>query len=1327
MSAGGGGAEKRVFEVCENEGAKGVYCDNGITSSKYSFYPWSPRFIIWKNLWEQFHRAANVYFLFLSAIMQVPGLSPFGRWTTLSTLTLVVLISMGKALYEDVLRHREDAQNNNTKVKALREGAWKQVRWIDVRVGDMILMEVPETSKDSRGGAPFPADLLLLATEGKANGVAYVETMDLDGETNLKPKPVTSFEGVRGMPADDNARKSYFLDPKHAGELKGTKLTVDKPGSDLTRLWGTLDYGGKQITFSMENALLRGARMRITETAVGVVMYTGKETRLGKNMSAPRSKQPKMEKLTNYRLLGILALQIVMCIMSAIGFNAWESAHKGAYYLDNPAAAAGDAAVSFFTFFILYSNLIPISLYVSMEIAKFTQGMFMQRDLEMYDKDKDCAAGIKTTDINDDLGQVNHIFCDKTGTLTQNVMNLFKFIVAGEVYGQGESCIRKAIRRREEEEEKKKRNAAGSPASPPAQDRPQTAEGTGNVKWAFEDTRIQNARDLKWSAEIGAPWMAKMFEVLSLCSTVLPSEGGAERAPRQGVPLGKLEAESPDELALVQAAAELGSALVAADTDEKVALVHAAGLPRAPPTARDDFCAGWGQVKYENLALVEFDSDRKRMSYVARRKDTGEIFIFSKGADSAMIPLLSTSLLPWQTQHLIDACAAGGDFKTALAAACPDIPPNSPEFQTRLVWFQGNVWRRSSNQLGALYAQWMTEYRQGRGAQVIQQAIADPVEQDVVGDYFHTQLMNSNATLDQVVTLAEEGLRTLYICRRRVPPAEWAHWGARWQHMKTRVCSQDERDAEKNALALEIERDLHLVGVTAIEDKLQDRVPECIASFRKAGIKVWMITGDKLNTAKIIAHGCALLDKTLDDERRGVKPIEIEGEKLTPQTIRSHLEKELKEVERRKAANREYAVIVTSAAVRMVHEAEEVAGQATLLDLMYQICNDAKSVVVARATPKQKAQIVDMIKMNNKWGVTLAIGDGANDVAMIQTAHVGVGIRGLEGGQAAAQADFSIAQYKYLHRLVFIHGRWNYRRLAMFSNYFFYKNAVLSFTLFMYNFFNGFSGQPLFDEWVIACYNVFWASWPVIIVGIIDRDITNTENIVNFPTLYRYGIINSDYTVQRFVQWYLLAILHAIIVLIVPLLTMYEDQVLDEDGRDYGLYHGGVLVYTALVLTITLKLSLHVRSWTWVHHFFIWGCLMTWPIFLPIYGEVSPSFFGIWVMERTFVDSVTWPLFWIMLFGTTTVCLLRDFVWSYLSWRFFTILPPADIADKVFNSGSAQQPGRCGYVWSMRYMSLFKILNLLEYRRDALEKEGKLNGHAPYAAPNTFASPGPDR
>jgi phospholipid-translocating ATPase len=268
---------------------------------------------------------------------------------------------------------------------------------------------------------------------------------------------------------------------------------------------------------------------------------------------------------------------------------------------------------------------------------------------------------------------------------------------------------------------------------------------------------------------------------------------------------------------------------------------------------------------------------------------------------------------------------------------------------------------------------------------------------------------------------ATEGLRTLLYGYRFLTEDEYTTWKKGYLEATTSLVDRARLIEEAGDL---IEQQLELCGGTAIEDKLQQGVPEAIDKLRRAKIKMWMLTGDKRETAINIGHSCRLIKD------------------YSAVTVLDH---ETGEVEQSIGA----AVLAINGGT-VAHSVVVVDGQTlaqineveALKSLFYDLAILADSVICCRASPSQKASLVKNIRKRVKKSITLAIGDGANDIAMIQEAHVGIGITGKEGLQAARTSDYSIAQFRFLVKLLLVHGRWNYIRTCKYTVGTFWKEMV---------------------------------------------------------------------------------------------------------------------------------------------------------------------------------------------------------------------------------------------------------------------------------------------
>ena len=268
-------------------------------------------------------------------------------------------------------------------------------------------------------------------------------------------------------------------------------------------------------------------------------------------------------------------------------------------------------------------------------------------------------------------------------------------------------------------------------------------------------------------------------------------------------------------------------------------------------------------------------------------------------------------------------------------------------------------------------------------------------------------------TQEHLDKFASDGLRTLVLGGKELTQQQFDDWNA--VHSEAAV-AVEEKDEKLDAAYEMIEKDLTLLGATAIEDKLQDGVPHTIANLQRAGIKIWVLTGDKLETAINIGYSCNLLSTHMTE-----RPFIVEGRSIEDVTVQ--LQQHLLTI-RQRPTEGTFALVITGHSLELALTPDM---ELTFLS----VAEHCQTVVCCRVTPLQKALVVELIKKHKK-AVALAIGDGANDVAMIKAADVGVGISGQEGMQAVLAADYSLAKFMFLERLLLVHGRWSYFRICKF-------------------------------------------------------------------------------------------------------------------------------------------------------------------------------------------------------------------------------------------------------------------------------------------------------
>ncbi|XP_072108888.1 probable phospholipid-transporting ATPase IA isoform X3 [Mobula birostris] len=1073
------------------------FCSNHVSTAKYNLLTFLPRF-----LYSQFRRAANSFFLFIALLQQIPDVSPTGRYTTLVPLLFILLVAAVKEIIEDIKRHSADSGVNKKKAQVLRNGAWEIVHWEKVEVGDIVKINCTEY---------IPADTVLLSSS-EPQAMCYIETSNLDGETNLKIR--------QGLP-----QTADIKDIESLMNFSG-KLECESPNRHLYDFVGNLQFDGKSTyPLGQDQILLRGAQLRNTQWVHGIVVYTGHDTKLMQNTTQAPLKLSNVEHITNVQILFLFGILLFISLVCAIGSTIWNKRHsEGVWYLHFSESGAAYFGLNFLTFIILFNNLIPISLLVTLEVVKFIQAFFINWDIDMLYEPTNTPAMARTSNLNEELGQVKYIFSDKTGTLTCNVMEFKKCTVAGIAYGQADSS---------------------------------------NGESTFQDVSL--LENLKGNHPT-APVICEFLTMMAICHTAVP-ERDADRIIYQ--------ASSPDEGALVRAARQLG--FVFSGRTPNSVIIEALGQ----------------EEKYELLHVLEFTSNRKRMSVIVRTP-SGKLRLYCKGADTVIYERLSES----------------------------------------------------------------SRYK--------------------------------DITLKHLEQFATEGLRTLCFAVAEISEMMYQDWLEIYQRASTALQNRILKLEESYEL---IEKNLQLLGATAIEDRLQDKVPETIETLSKADIKIWILTGDKQETAINIGHACKLLTKSM-----GLMVLNAHTLDTTRETLSHHCST-LGDALRR---DNDFALIIDGKTLKY---ALTFGVRQSFLDLAL----SCKAVICCRVSPLQKSEIVEMVKKQVKV-ITLAIGDGANDVGMIQTAHVGVGISGNEGLQAANSSDYSIAQFKYLKNLLLVHGAWNYNRVAKCILYCFYKNIVLYIIEIWFAFVNGFSGQILFERWCIGLYNVIFTALPPLTLGIFERT-CRKENMLKYPELYKTSQNALNFNTKVFWVHCLNGLFHSIILFWFPLEALKHDTVF-ENGKTPGCLLLGNMVYTFVVITVCLKAGLETSSWTTFSHVAIWGSIGMWVVFFAIYSSLWPAIPLAPDISGEAVMLFSSGVFWMGLFFIPVATLLCDVVYKVFKRTFCkTMVEEVQELEAQFRDPGAAVYGKSLSERAQLLKNVFKKNTFNLHRSDSLQ-QSSLHGYA---------------
>ncbi|KAI9675252.1 MAG: hypothetical protein M1817_001154 [Caeruleum heppii] len=986
-------------------------------------------------------------------------------------------------------------------------------RWKSVEVGDFVRI----FSDDQ-----IPADVVILSTSDP-DGACYVETKNLDGETNLKVRQ-----------ALHSGRKV-----KHARDCEKAVFTIESemPHANLYHYSGVVrwnqhdpkDVNGpgesRAEPISIQNMLLRGCSLRNTKWVLGVVVYTGEETKIMINSGITPSKRSRIARELNWYIIYNFILLFIMCLVSGIvqgvTWSKPDASHRYFEFGSIGGKPSLDGFITFWTALILFQNLVPISLYISVEIIKTAQAFFIYSDSYMYYDKIDYPCTPKSWNISDDLGQIEYIFSDKTGTLTQNVMEFKKCTINGVPYGEAYTEAQAGMQKRlgvdiEVEGEKAREQIAGDRVRMLADIRkihPNPYLHDDELTFVAPDFVADlagAAGEAQKEANMG------FMLALALCHTVI-----TERTPGDP-PKIEFKAQSPDEAALVATARDCGFTVMGRNDDGII--VNVMGVEK----------------EYQVLNTLEFNSTRKRMSAIIRMPEDGRIVLLCKGADSVIYSRLK------------------------------------------------------------------------RGEQA---------------DLRKT-------TADHLEMFAREGLRTLCIAQRELGEEEYRIWNK--EHDLAAAAVQDRED-KLDKVADMIERELILIGGTAIEDRLQDGVPDTIALLADAGIKLWVLTGDKVETAINIGFSCNLLTNEMD-----LIVFKIDDDR--PESAAAELAKHLATFnisgsnEELRAARKNHeppapthAIVIDGDSLKLVLDDE-------LRQKFLLLCKQCKSVLCCRVSPSQKAAVVQMVKSGLDV-MTLSIGDGANDVAMIQEADVGVGIAGEEGRQAVMSSDYAIGQFRFLQRLVLVHGRWSYRRLSETIANFFYKNLVWTFALFWYQLYNSADGSYLVDYTYILLYNLAFTSLPIILMGILDQDVSDQVSLA-VPQLYHRGIERKEWTQVKFWTYIIDALYQSLICFYMTYLLFAPATFVTENGRGLNdTSRMGVFVGCAAVTVVNVYVLLNTYRWDWLTTLLVtlsilliwfWTGVYTASTSSDLFYKAAPQVYG----QLTF---------WAVGFLTVLICLLPRF------------------------------------------------------------------------------------
>ncbi|EEP78707.1 hypothetical protein UREG_03553 [Uncinocarpus reesii 1704] len=987
------------------------YPANVVSNAKYTAWSFLPR-----TLYNEFSFFFNIYFLLVALSQIIP----------------VLRIGSLRESRDDPSNEMITPFEVTKKSKDLKVGDILKIRKDQRLPADVVILKslhsesaIPATSGSScdGGDAPMPpmdAHSIRADSDNGDSVDAFIRTDQLDGETDWKLRialPLTQalpLADLRRIRITAGAPERSVNDFVGRVELAPVSQSYDPPIETGGEASKALQHQSAPLT--IDNTAWANTVLASNTTTFATVIYTGSQTRSAMSTSPSRSKVGLLEFEINSltKILCVLTLSLSIILVALEGFQ--PTSDKKWY-------------IAIMIYLILFSTIIPMSLRVNLDMAKSVYGRFIERDKGIPD------TIVRTSTIPEDLGRIEYLLSDKTGTLTQNEMELKKIHV-GTVSYANEAMEEVAAYVRQ-----------GFSTSSASDNSDTISLVTPSSVNAIQSGMAGTTRTRR---EISSR-VRDLIMALAICHNVTPTSD-----EKDGQPITTYQASSPDEIAIVKYAEEVGVRLAYRDR-QKILL-------RSVETGKI-------VVKGRILDIFPFTSDSKRMGIVVQFSHTqgadeseDEIWFFQKGADTVMSSIVAAN-------------------------------------------------------------DWLDE---------------------------------------ETANMAREGLRTLVVGRKKLSQQRYEEFSTSYKHASLSLSSRDSLMAK--VIQSHLECDLELLGVTGVEDKLQKDVKPSLELLRNAGVKIWMLTGDKVETARCVAISSKLVSR---------------GQYI-------HTVSKLKDLESAQEAldflrnKTESCLLIDGDSLSLLLSQFRSAfiSVAVLLP----------TVIACRCSPTQKAEIALLIRRHTKKRVC-CIGDGGNDVSMIQAADVGIGIVGKEGRQASLAADFSITQFHHLTKLLVWHGRNSYKRSAKLAQFIMHRGLIISACQTMYSIAKHFEPKGLFINWLLVGYATVYTNAPVFSL-VLDRDVD--EELANlYPELYKELKSGRSLSYRSFFTWVFVSVYQGSVI-------QGFSQILVDATSGPRLIS---VSFTALVLNELAMVAISITTWHPVMIFCIIGTALVYAASVPFLGD----------------------------------------------------------------------------------------------------------------------------